>query len=577
MPHLLRRLLNRTSAERPPSAGSSNPPPALLTDGRPWRLGLLVLNGVGQAGAATATALLVGSAFDRLVAGGPNGTFASLLPFVAAISVAALVLASLRARERADAERLGQSYVHALRRALYRRLSELAPRALQRRSHGAVMLRFVGDLTAVGQWVSLGLSRLIVGGTFLFGAMVALVFVSPPLAAGVALTLSVGLALAFLSSRVLRDRTRRARRERARLAANVSEQVASMAVVQVFGQTRRERKRLRRQSDALAQAMIDRARAIGRLRGITEGTALMASAAVLTAGAYEVGAGRSSPGTIVAGLSIVGLLVNPLRDLGRVHEYWHNSRTSLEKVQSFLDTPNVLQVVPNAPPFDDGPGRLEFDAVHLDGALAGVSATAEAQTLVAIVGPNGAGKSTLLSLAARLVDPERGTVLLDGQDLAVHSRSSVQAAVSMVGPDLPLLRGTVGRNLRYRWPDAPEEELERVRALCGLDEVLAELSDGLETRIVDGGRNLSAGQRQRIALARALVGEPRVLLLDEADANLDEDARGLTDRVVQSQRGLRTVLVVTHRPEVLEWADAIWYVEDGRLVADTSAPQMALG
>lgn len=197
--------------------------------------------------------------------------------------------------------------------------------------------------------------------------------------------------------------------------------------------------------------------------------------------------------------------------------------------------------------------------------LEDVSAVAEPGSLVAVVGPNGAGKSTLIALAVRLLDPDGGVVRLDGQDLALHSQSSIRKAISMTGPDLPLLRGTVDENLRYRCPDAPPEELIRVIQMCSLNELLAELPDGGETRVVEGGRNLSAGQRQRIALARALVGEPPVLLLDEADANLDAKARELVDRIIQTQRGRSTVLIVSHRAEVLEWADAVWQLEGGRL------------
>jgi len=540
-------------------------PPKLLGGKRPTRLLLLVLNGIGQAVAAVTTALLVEATFNRIIEGGSGSSMRELAPLAAALTAAAVAFGYLRARERSDAERLGQSYVHALRTTMYRRLSELAPRSLQTRSQGVVLLRFVGDLTAISRWVSLGLSRVIVGGTFLVGALGALAFVSLPIAGSVAVVLALGAVAALLSARTLGVRSRQARRRRARLAANVGEKVASIGVTQIFGQTERERERLRRQSRGLRFAMIARAEAIGRLRGFTEVTAAMASVAVLFVGAREVAAGHATPGTIVAALAIVGLLVSPVRDLGRVTEYWTNSRISMEKVRSFLETPNLVRIRPDAPDLVPSSGRLEFDDVSLDGVLEGVSAVAEAGSLTAVVGPNGAGKSTLLALAARLLDPDGGAVRLDGQDLAHHSQSSIREAISMTGPDLPLLRGTVDDNLRYRNPNAPPEELVRVIDLCSLDELLSELPDGPETRVIEGGKNLSAGQRQRIALARALVGDPLVLLLDEADANLDAQARELVDRIIQTQRGRSTVLVVSHRPEVLEWADAIWRVEDGRL------------
>jgi ABC-type multidrug transport system fused ATPase/permease subunit len=545
--------------------------PALLGGTRAWRLAALVLNGVAQAGTAFGTTLLVQEAFSRLVAGGSRASLQSLLPLGAALGAGALLIGFLRARERADGERLGQSYVHALRHTMYKRLSDLSPRTLQKRSQGAVMLRFVGDLTSIARWVSLGLSRTIVGGTFVIGALGALAFLSPALAGGVAVILILGGAAALVSARTLQARSRYARRKRSALAANVNEKIAAMAVVQVYGQTERERLRLRSQSRQLRSAMVGKAQAAGRLRGITEATALMASVVALMVGAAQVGSGALTPGTIVAAMMIIGLLVNPLRDLGRVNEYWHDSRISLEKCRSFLATPNLVRVAPDAPQLEPGSGRLEFDDVYLQGSLFGVSAVAEPRSLVALVGPNGAGKSTLLMLAARLVDPDAGAVRVDGQDLAERDRSSIREAISMTGPDFPLLRGTVAENLCYRSPDASAAELDRVARLCSLDGLLSELPDGAETRVVEGGTNLSAGQRQRIALARALVGDPRLLLLDEADANLDEEARGLLERIIRTQRGQRTILVVSHRPEVLEWADVIWRMEGGRLVGRAGA------
>lgn len=192
-------------------------------------------------------------------------------------------------------------------------------------------------------------------------------------------------------------------------------------------------------------------------------------------------------------------------------------------------------------------------------------AVAPPGSVVAVTGLNGSGKSTLLALAARLVEPEAGRVTLGGQDLSGVAQASLRQAVSLVMPDLPLLRGDVEHNLRYRDPDADDAELERVRALTGLDEVLAQLPDGTATKVVEGGRSLSAGQRTRLALARALVGDPPVLLLDEVEANLDVGAVDAMHRVLGDRRGRCTTIVVTHRPELVAQADEVWRLEDGRL------------
>jgi ABC-type multidrug transport system fused ATPase/permease subunit len=139
----------------------------------------------------------------------------------------------------------------------------------------------------------------------------------------------------------------------------------------------------------------------------------------------------------------------------------------------------------------------------------------------------------------------------------------------MVSPDLPLLRGTIESNLRYRWPDAPQQELRRVCDLCGIDQMLSGFPEGIRTRISDGGASLSLGQRQRIMLARALLGNPRILLLDEVDANLDTASANLLDRVLKEYKG--TIIQISHRIERLRHADLIWHLDDGQ-IRETGAP-----
>jgi ABC-type multidrug transport system fused ATPase/permease subunit len=543
--------------------------PAVISGRARRRLyALLLAIGLGQAAVATATVLLVKYGFNHFVHRAHSGRALSVLRLAGALALVAGCGAWLRMRERVEAERLGQSYTHSLRMTLYTRLATLAPRSLQRRSRGVVVLRFVGDLNAIRQWVSLGLARLTVAAIYALGAMVALTVISPTLALAVGATLSIGGVATYRLGGDLRDSARTVRRRRGQLATNVNEKVFSIAVVQAFGQLDNEQSRLRKQSNRLRNAMIDNARAAGRIAAVSEATGALAFAAALAVGSLEIAGGRTSAGTVVAAMSVVGLLVPSLRDLGQVQQYWHNSRVGIAAIQRFLDTPSLVNERPDAPDLlPAGEGRLELCDLTFGDAVKGVNAIAEPGSVVAIVGPNGAGKSTLLALAARLIDPEHGSVRLDGQDLAEHSLSSARRVIGIAGPDLPLLRGTVEMNLRYRWPDAPDAEIRRVHELCELDDVLAKLPEGESTRLAEGGQGLSAGQRQRIALARALVGYPHLLLLDEIDTNLDPDATATVDRVIDAQRGRTTVLMATHRPERIAAADAVWRLDSGRLVA----------
>lgn len=536
----------------------------------------LIGNGCGQALCTLATAFLVQYAFDNLLSPAANVVGRRLLYLGLGFAAAAAGLAWLRMTERVDAERLGQDYIHRTRRQAYRHLTALAPRALQRRSRGALMLRFVTDLNALRNWVSLGLARLSVAGITTVLTLGTLALVNWVLALSVLGVLLLGILAVALQGEALQRAVREARRRRSRLAADLSDRIASMAVVQAFGQTRREQRRVDKQSQDLKAAMIQQARAVGRVRAAAEAAVVTSSAVVVLVGVVEVSLGRATPGTVVAALSIIGLLVPALRDLGRVFEYHHSAQVSQEKLRDFLATPTLVQERKNALGLEPGPGRLIFERVSLEGALQDISATAEAGQVVAVAGRNGAGKSTLFELAARFIDPDEGRILLDGQDLRACSLASLRRAVSVVSPDLPLLRGTVTRNLRYRAPHASEEEVARVRQLCRLDEVVGELPDGDETKIRDGGSNLSAGQRQRLALARALLGGSRLLLLDEADSNLDPQATQILDEVIAELRGQVTVLFITHRPSRLSVADVVWQLEAGKLTQVAPPQELAL-
>ncbi len=535
----------------------------------------LVLNGLAQAALAIGTAWLVKEIFDGFLT--PEHPIIDLrvIALVMGLVVTAASIGWLRMRERIDAEYMGQHYASEVRILLYDCLSSLTSRTLQKRSRGGVSLRFVGDMTSLRRWVSMGLARVTVAGVSTVSALLILGVINWQLTLTVTVSLVLGAWVTYLFGKRMRAAALESRRRLANLAANVNEKVTSIAVVQVFGQVDREREHIIRQGKYLQDSMVARARVAGQILGVTEFSVAMTSATTLLAGVFAVAAGTASVGSVIAAISIVGILLPPLRDLGRVQEYWHGACIAREKIKEFLDSPSLVTQVTNAPDLTVREGRLEFNAVSVTGGLNQFSGTIEPGTVVAVVGPNGAGKSTLLALAARLIDPQTGKVLLDGQNLAEHSLDSVRHAIGMAGPDLPLLRGTIERNLRYRWRNAPNKEVARVRALCGINELLAQFPDGIKTRVTEGGLSMSVGQRQRIALARALLGNPVLLLLDEVDANLDSEANKVIDRVLAEHQG--TVLMVTHHLNHIMAADVIWYLETGRLLEVGSPAELLSG
>jgi len=534
-------------------------------------LARLVLAGAAQAAVTVATAFLVRRVFDQHLGArgalGDPGLRALALAF-AAIGIGAVLA---RIAERIDAERLGQDYVHRIRLAMFDHLTRVAPGVLRKRSRGAILLRFLNDLTALRQWVSLGIARLVVAAIVTGGTLAVLGSMNAALALSVAAVLASAAAIALTLGGPLGRTVSASRRHRARLANNVTEKLGAMAAVQVHGQAPRERRRVARQSRRLRDAMLARSRVSGVLRGLAEGTIFFATGASLLVGVYQVSLGAATIGTVVAAMTIVAVLVPQIRVIERVYEYWHAARVARRKLDSFFALPVLAAEAPDAMRLPRGGGRLEFDGVSLEGVLEGIHAVAEPGSRVAVVGPSGAGKSSLLALAARLVDPDAGSVRLDGCDLRRVKLRSLRRAIGVVSPDAPLLRGSLERNLRYRAMSAPRSELERVCRLCGVDAVAAGLPRGLETRLGEGGRELPVGQRQRIALARALLGRPRLLLLDDVDAHLDAAVEG----ALAEFRG--TVLLVSQLSERVRRCDVVWHLDGGRLVAAGEPAKLLAG
>jgi ABC-type multidrug transport system fused ATPase/permease subunit len=543
--------------------------PGIIQGSRRRCLSWLILNGCAQAAMVIAMAQLMHSAFDGLVSSAAESGSGSTWSYFAGFAFIVVCNAGLRWRERVDAEKLGQDYVFELRQQLFAHMSRVSPRAMQRRSRGGTMLRFVGDLTALRQWISLGIARLAVAAVTTITTLFALALINDCLAGLIAALLVVAAGVMLLLGRALETAARQARRQRTRLSANISEKISALAVMQAFGQGRRERRVFSKQGNRLREAMLHRANRIGQLRAVTEALVGFASAGIILLGAWQITRGEATAGSVIAAMVVIGMLSPALRDLGRVHEYWRGARVSREKILRFLTAQGRVWQKRNAAKLALDNGDIEFRNVRVGDSIVDFSRRARGGQRIAIVGPNGAGKSTLLALVPRLFDPDEGSILIDKQDISRVSLQSLRSKIGMVGPDFPLLRGSVERNLKYRLPRASRSQLGEVNRLCAIDELVSSLPQGLRTRVTDGGLNLSAGQRARISLARALLGTPPILLLDEADANLDQASSALIERVLRDYDG--TILMVSHRRPDTDLIDQVWQLQGaGAAVNETT-------
>jgi ABC-type multidrug transport system fused ATPase/permease subunit len=537
----------------------------------------LVLNGILQAIMAIIMAVLVRNVFDTFIVAPdrPEQNIANLWRFVLGLSGVVFCGALLRWRERIDAEKLGQSYVFDVRLQLFDRLSQLSLRAAQQSSVGAAFLRFAGDLTALRQWVSLGLARLSVAVITAVLTLGALAFLDATLALLVALGLALGTFAAAWTGPAINKKARDVRKRRSRLASNIAEKISHMPTVQANGQVRRERRRVVKQARALQQAMISRAVMIGALRAIVQATTGLASVLVLLFGALLMAKNGTSAGVIVAAISVVSFLTPPIRDLGRVFEYWQAARISREKIVRSLNHGPIITAPRSVPSLLPGLGTISFESVCVPGALDNFSARVDPGETIRIAGANGAGKSTLFWLLLRLIDPVSGRITIDGQDISTVRLSSLRRSIALVSADLPLLRGSIKRNILYRCPKTDAARLDEIIETCQLDNLVKSYPKGVQGFLFEGGSNLSLGQRWRIMLARALIGSPRILLLDEAEANLDTQTCQAFRQVLETYQG--QIMMISHH-DGAGWNDMAtktWWLENGHLARESahSTPQ----
>lgn len=521
----------------------------------------LVVIGAVQAVAIVASVLILRRLVDQLNAGVPT---ADALRSGYLFAATGTVLAITRGVEYSVAEGVGYRLVAHLRMFLFGHLLDLPARVVQRASQGAVLLRFTGDLSTYRTWISRGLSRGIVSTFTLLGGLGVLVVIDPVIALAVVTMLLFGAAGSALWGYQVRRSTRAVRWRRSLLTSNVAEQIRSVAVVQVFGRKSGETNRLQEQNDDLLGSLYKAATARGVLRFLSSAAGTLAVGAVLIVGVLQLERQQVTIGGLVAAMTAARFLTGPVRTLGRSHEYWQAAQVSKRKLQDFLQrqtrtgeqSTDLERLRPRR-------GKIEFCGASVAGAVENINLIVEPGELMVIMGDNGAGKSTLLSLVARSNEPTSGTVMIDDQALADCTFESTARNVGMVSPDLPLMRGTLRRNLTYRYGNASDELLERVILGCRIDEILDSMDGGLSEWIIEGGANLATGHRQRIMLARATLGNPRILLLDEPTTNLDAATKEVFRRVISRYNG--TTILVTHDPVEASLADHVVLMESGRI------------
>ncbi|MFF9022929.1 ABC transporter ATP-binding protein [Streptomyces eurythermus] len=469
--------------------------------------------------------------------------------------------------------RTGERVLYTLRLKIFAQLQRLGLDYYERELTGRIMTRMTTDVDALSTFLQTGLVTAFVSVVTFFGIMVALLVLDVRLALVVFATLPPLAVATFFFRRASVKAYELARERVSAVNADLQETVSGLRIVQAF---RRERDGGRRFAERSAEYRGARIRGqwlISVYFPFVQLLSSVAAASVLITGAGRVEAATLTTGALVAYLLYIDLFFAPVQQLSQVFDGYQQATVSLGRIQELLREPTSTKTAKSPLEVLSLRGDIAFEGVRFaygdeEEALTGIDLTIPAGQTVAFVGETGAGKSTLVKLVARFYDPTAGRVTVDGTDLRALDLTSYRHRLGVVPQEAYLFPGTVRDAIAYGRPDATDAEVEAAARAVGAHEMIARLPGGYLHRVAERGRNLSAGQRQLIALARAELVDPDILLLDEATAALDLATEAQVNHATDRLAGRRTTLVVAHRLTTAARADRVVVMDHGRVAED---------
>jgi len=467
---------------------------------------------------------------------------------------------------------VGQRVVRDLRNRLHAHMLSQSASFFSRRSTGQLLSRITNDVGQVQHVVAETIGDLLQETLALVGYGVLLFYYDARLAL-VCITGApiVVYPLAQLGRR-LRKTTRRSQEALEHLSHIAGESFAGHRIVKAFGAERREGMKFEAASSQLYRTSMTVTLLVSVLPPVMELLGGFAIAGALYYGSREIAAGRLTTGEFTAFIAALLLMYGPVKKLSRVNASLQQAIAAAERVFEVLDRHTEVVEKPGAAALAPFRRTLEFDNVvfayeeHSRPILRGVSFTAQAGQMIAIVGRSGAGKTTLVNLIPRFYDVTGGAIRLDGEDIRDVALASLRAQIGIVTQETVLFDDTIARNIAYGRPEAPHEAVEAAARAAHAHDFIQALPEGYQTTIGERGQRLSGGQRQRLAIARALLKDSPLLILDEATSSLDTESEQLVQEALANLMKNRTSFVIAHRLSTIRRADAILVMDRGRIV-----------
>jgi len=483
---------------------------------------------------------------------------------------------------------VGQRALQDLRERIYRHLQAMSIGFFTRRKPGVLISRLTNDVQALDSLVTDGVITLFSSTLTLAGVVVIMLALDVPLALVTFLTfpvLAVGSVIFRIASS---DAYRRTRERIADITAYLQETLSGVRVVRTFGRERQHVERMTELNDANRKANMKTVYLNAAYFPAVELLSAIGTAAIIVYGGYQAIDGNIEIGVVVAFIGYLQLFFDPIQQISQLYTTYQQGMAALDKIFDLLDTEPDMVDRPDALAPGQLRGEIELDDVWFsyarggdasaaelaaagDGggnagwALAGIDLHVPAGQTVALVGATGAGKSTLAKLVARFYDPQRGRVLVDGHDLRELSARAVRSQLGIVPQEGFLFSGTIRENVAFGRPEASDDEVIAAARAVGAETFVSRLPDGYDTEVGERGVALSAGQRQIVSFARALLAQPRILILDEASSNVDVRTERVIEEALERLLHGRTAIVIAHRLSTIRRAGRIVVLEHGAI------------
>jgi ABC-type multidrug transport system fused ATPase/permease subunit len=541
----------------------------------PYRRRVVLMLGslvIGTA-AALAPAPLAKLAIDDGIIPGNLGRLSLI---VVAFVVAALIVWAATIVQTYLVEWVGQRALADLRLAIFDQLQRLPVSFYERRPAGVLISRMTNDVEALDSLVTDSVVTLFQGGLTLIGTLGILIYLDPHLAL-ITLATAPAIAVGSLVFRIVSaDAYRRTRETIGEITGYLQESLSGVRVVRTFGQERRHAAEFAQLNEVNRAANMRTVNLNAAYFPAIEFISAVATVVVLLYGGSQVLDGAIKVGVLVGFLTALSNFFNPITQLSQLYTTYQAGMAALDKIFELLDEQPEMVERPGAQELARIRGELDFDHVSFsyprrDGravrlALDDIDLQIAPGETVALVGATGAGKSTFAKLVARFYDPTAGRVLIDGQDIRDVTFASLRSQLGIVPQEAFLFSGTIGTNIAFGRPDASAAEVEEAARAIGAHDFIAALEHGYDTEVGERGVALSAGQRQLVAFARAMIADPRILVLDEATSNVDVHTEMRIERGLRRLLAGRTAIVIAHRLSTIAGATRIVVLAHGRIV-----------